>query len=367
MNTRTRSAPRFGVEEEYLLLDERTGEPRNVVDRIVAAAPELAAEHEFFACQLETATPVCTAATEAEDSLRRFRLGAARAAGDLGVVVSGTGLPPIGGDVPGSVTRKPRYRAIAADLGHMVARYYSTGTHVHVEVPSRDAGVEVMARMARWAPALVALTANSPIALGEETGFASLRYLTTLQWPTAGFPPHFSDGAGYGRMVDALVAQGILRDAALVNWSVRLSERFPTVEVRMADAQLSAREAVDYAVLVRALAARGLAEVERGDRRAAPDLELVKGATWAAARHGLGGELVDPLTGETAPATVHLAALIEHVQDELAAGDDFDRAEACLARWRSEGGPADRQRSRFASGGLSGLVELYRQSTAEDA
>lgn len=354
-------ARRFGVEEEYLLLDAETGLPRNAVGPLIEALRGLRAELEYFESQLETATPVCTQAAEAEDTLRTFRSAASQAATDLGLVLAGTGLPPVGSDVPGTVTAKPRYQEISRAMGNLTARYYSTGTHVHVEVPSRDIGVEVMARMARWSPVLVALTANSPISLGVPTGFASWRYLTTMQWPTAGYPPYFEDGDDYDTVVGEFVRSGILVDTGVVNWSIRLSDHYPTVELRTADAQLSAQDAVAFAVLVRALVSRCITETELGTLRRDPHLDLVKGAHWQAARNGLSSDIVHPLTGDSVPAQEAVAAFVEHVHDELAVAGDLELADEYLARRRREGDPASLQLQRFGAGGLSGLLELYRE------
>ncbi|QIM16352.1 YbdK family carboxylate-amine ligase [Leucobacter insecticola] len=360
MASASATARHFGIEEEFLLLDAASGLPRNVAHEMIAALPGLRAEVEYFECQLETATPVCRSASEALDTLREFRAGASRVAADLGVVLASTGLPPIGGDRPGTVTAKPRYQAIEKSLGNLVSHYYSTGTHVHVEVPSRDTGVEVMARMARWSPVFVALTANSPIHLGRPTGFASWRYLTTMQWPTAGYPPYFESGSDYGAMVQEFMRSGIVLDAALVNWSIRLSDNFPTVELRTADAQLDPRDTVAFAVLVRALVDRCIAEAETGIAREDPDLHLVRGAHWLAARNGLGSDLVHPLHGGSVPVAEAVNALIDHVTPQLAAAGDLEFVTAYVARRLAAGEPARLQMQAYERGGVEALLALYR-------
>src|SRR5690606_28865999 len=205
---------------------------------------------------LETATGVCKEAEQAEHQLREFRQAAVEAARARGAVLAASGLPPVGGDTVGTVTQESRYRAIDGELRAAGAHQYVTGTHVHVEVPSRDVGVEVMRRLARWAPALLAMTANSPIWCGEATGFASWRYMLSRNWPLTGYPPEFEDGADYEASIAAMVESGVLIDSGIVTWLVRLSENFPTVELRIADAQLAPDEAVGFAVIVRALVER---------------------------------------------------------------------------------------------------------------
>ena len=353
-------APRFGVEEEYLLLDAVTGRPSDGADALIDALPGLRAEHEFFRCQLETATPVCTAAAEAAESLEGFRSGAAAAAEERGIVLAGTGLPPLGGEERGRIVAKPRYLEIAGAARGSVARYYATGAHVHVEVPSRDAGVRAIAGFARWSPVFAALAANSPIYLGEPTGYASWRYLFTQQWPTSGYPPPFANGDDYDRVARGLVRAGALVDTGLVNWAIRLSERFPTVELRTADAQLTAGDAVALAMIFRALTARALREHELGEPVDAPQPDLLRGAHWRAARDGLDGELFDPLEGVPRPAFELVDAMLEHASAELDAAGDAELVADFVARRRADGGPARRQTEAWEAGGTEALLALYR-------
>ena len=363
MNTEATRAPRFGVEEEFLLLDAATGLPRDGSEEIIRALPELRAEHEFFHSQLETATPICETADEALASLHEFRTGAAREAERLGLVLSGTGLPPLGGEIPGTVVEKDRYVAINTTMRGMVARYYSTGTHVHVEVPSRDAAVDAVARIARWTPVLIALTANSPVWVGDETGYASWRYLSLQQWPSSGYPPYFASAEEYDEVVGDLVAAGALMDRALVNWSIRLSERFPTIEIRTADSQLCSQDAVAYAMLFRALVARALREGAADEPFAVAQPDVLRGASWLAARNGLGSELVDPETRVPRPAFEVVEALLAHLDGDLRATGDLELVRAFVARRRADGGPAARQLAHWREGGMQGLLDLFR--TAE--
>ncbi|MBK0422424.1 YbdK family carboxylate-amine ligase [Leucobacter sp. CSA2] len=357
--TEAKRAPRFGVEEEFLLLDAETGRPRDGSDAIIAALPELRAEHEFFHSQLETATPICDTADEAIGSLREFRVAASREARRNGLVLSGAGLPPLGGEIPGTVVDTKRYVDINRTMRGMVSRYYSTGTHVHVEVPSRDAGIDAVARIAPWTPLLIALTANSPVWLGDETGYASWRYLSLQQWPSSGYPPHFASAEEYDRVVDGLVDAGALLDRALVNWSIRLSAKFPTIEIRLADAQLSSEEAVAYALIYRALVARALREGAAGTEFEPAQPDILRGASWLAARNGLASELVDPRTWRPGAAAEVLDALLDHVGEDLSDAGDLARVEGYLAARKRDGGPAERQLAAWRAGGIAGLLGVY--------
>jgi carboxylate-amine ligase len=287
-----------------------------------------------------------------------------KAASEHGVILAGTGLPPVGGDTVGTVTSRPRYRAIEAEMRETAAHQYSTGLHVHVEVPSRDAGVDALARLARWAPALLALTANSPLWCGTPTGFASWRHIKGLSWPVAGYPPPFSDGEDYAHSIDRFVASGVLVDPGVVTWVARLSENFPTLELRIADAQLEVRDSVAFAALVRSLVDRCLSDALENPSppRYAPG--LVNGAVWMAARDGLEATIVDPLTTEAMPAFELIERMVCSVERELERFGDIWLVEQHIERLRRDGGPARRQLERFGEAGLSGLIGLYRSGSA---
>lgn len=360
MTPLARKAPRFGVEEEFMLLDEHSGLPRDGADELIRAVPEVRVEHEYFYSQIETATPVCEHSAAAFESLAEFRAAASRAASGAGLVLAGTGLPPIGGSQPGRVVEKQRYIDIDNSMRGMVSRYYSTGTHVHVEVPSRDAGVAAMSRIAAWSPVLVALTANSPIWVGNDSGYASWRYLSIQQWPSAGWPPHFGSAREYDGVVDDLVRAGALLDHGLVNWSIRLSDKYPTVELRTADAQLSGADAVCFALIVRALVARALRDISEAVPCEEVQRDVLRGAHWIAARNGLGSDLVHPVAGEPWPAAEVVAALLEWVSGELEEAGDLETVSAYLARRLEDGGPAALQLAAWKADGIPGLLGLYR-------
>lgn len=353
--------PTFGVEEEFLLLDARTGEPLQRAGSITAQAhPSITVEREFLSSQIETATPVCHTGDEAISSLQLSRQEFLDKATHQDFVVAGTGLPPVRGETIGTVTAEPRYRVMAGQLRQLAKDLYVTGTHVHVAIPSPDVGVDALNRLQRWMPLLLAISANSPLWCGEDTGFASWRYTKLLTWPIAGYPPEFRTAEEYFDTVQTYVDSGLILDVGAVTWVARLSQRFPTLEVRVADAQLTAEDAVCFALLVRALVVTGISEHEAQQAASGTVPQLTNGAMWLAARDGLTQQIMNPVTGEAVAAHTALAQLHEYTRNTLDSLGDLERVEAYLHRLQRWGSPAKRQRDRFAEQGLSGLLNLYR-------
>ena len=280
----------LGVEEEFVLLDPSTG-------AAVLAGPELVrmlggepgVQQELMRFQVETATGVCTGLDEAGRELVRLRRLAAAAAARLGCALVASGVAPYHTPGLAAVTPQPRYQELARRYAPVVAQAGTCGCHVHVGVPSRDLGVQVLARVRPWLAPLLAVTANSPIAGGRDTGWASWRYVIWSRWPTATPPAAWPDAAAYDAAVRRLIGQGAALDERSVYFLARLSPRYPTVEVRVADVCLDAGTAVLAAGLTRALVATALAEARQGTPVPAAPARQVAAALAAAARHGLAG------------------------------------------------------------------------------
>jgi glutamate---cysteine ligase / carboxylate-amine ligase len=307
-------------------------------------------QQELMRFQVETATGVCTSLDEAGRELARLRRLAAAAAAQLGCRLVACGVAPYYAPGLTAVTPQPRYQELARRYGPVVAQAGTCACHVHVGVPSRDLGVQVLARLRPWLAPLMAIAANSPIAGGRDTGWASWRYVLQSRWPTATAPAAWPDAAAYDAAVRRLIARGAALDERNVYFWARLSPRYPTVEVRVADVCLDAGTAVLVAGLTRALVATALAEARRGTPVPAAPARQVAAALAAAARHGLAGAGADPVTGQPAAAAVLRACLLEHVSPALRDHGDTETITGLLRRLDDRGTGADRQRALFASG-----------------
>ena len=340
----------LGVEEEFVLLDPSTG-------ATVLAGPELVrmlggepgVQQELMRFQVETATGVCTGLDDLGRELMRLRRLAAAAAARLGCRLVASGVAPYRTPGLAAVTGQPRYQELARRYGPVVADAGTCACHVHVGVPSRDLGVQVLARLRPWLAPLLAVTANSPIAGGHDTGWASWRYAIQSRWPTAVPPAAWPDAAAYDTAVRRLIARGAALDERSIYFLARLSPRYPTVEVRIADVCLDAGTAVLLAGLTRALVATALAEARRGTPSAAAPARQVAAALAAAARHGLAGAGADPVTGQAVDALALRSRLLDHVYPALSDHGDTETVTRLLRRLDDRGTGADRQRALFTS------------------
>ncbi|GGM00713.1 putative glutamate--cysteine ligase 2 [Nakamurella endophytica] len=350
----------MGVEEELLLLAADDGRPAPAAPAVIDVARRAApgddepVEKEFKREQAEIGSAPTDDAGELLRDLRSRRGRAAAAAQATGVRLVALATSPL--PVQPTPTADERYRRMHREFGVLARQQLACGEHVHVEVASRDEGVGVLDRIAPWLPVLRALSANSPFWQGQDTGYASYRTLAWGSWPSAGPATGFGDAQGYDRAVADLVATGAALDDGMVYFDARLSRRYDTVEVRVADVCTDVADSVLVALLI-----RGLVDVLAQQWRSGvpvPELrpELLRAATWRAARDGLSGELVDPRGAGLRPAGDVLAALVQLVEPALGR-DDADRVHDAVQRLLHDGTGADRQRAVLRrTGSLQAVV-----------
>ncbi|WP_347755518.1 YbdK family carboxylate-amine ligase [Agrococcus sp. ProA11] len=356
------ASPRtFGIEEEVILLTPDTLDPVDVADEVIAEVCDGHAvsdwvSAEYLKAQVEFSSPLLTNGDTADRVVRQFRDTLQRAAERRGLLVASVGTTFGGGH--SSVGTGERYARFVRTLGAIHPDHRIQGQHVHVAVASADEGVAVMNALRPWLAPLIALTANSPCFSGADTGFASWRTIVGRRFATASVPPAFADGEDYRRRIRGLLGIGTTFDIASIAWMMRLPERYPTLELRVFDAQLTADETVAAALLTRALVETAAA----GDlphAAAAEHHEFVDSAVWHAARHGLEETLVDPVTATLAPAWVVIERMLDAVGPALAAVGDLPRVAALVERARADGNGAARQRAALSEGPAA-LARLLR-------
>ncbi|MGY1662379.1 glutamate--cysteine ligase [Geodermatophilus sp. SYSU D00705] len=317
---------------------------------------------ELKAQQLEYATRVCAGLDDVHADLRHWRGRADAAARAVGARVAALASSPV--DVEPVTTPGERYTEMAETFGLTALEQLTCGCHVHVSVEDDEEGVAVLNRIRTWLPVLTAVTTNSPFWLGRDSGHASYRSQAWNRWPSSGPNELFADAAAYHRLIADLVATETIVDTGMVYFDARLSERWPTVEIRTADVALRVEDAVTLAGLVRALVETAAREWRAGVPAAAVRSEVVRVAAWRAGRSGLTGDLVHPGTGRPAPAGEVLAALLDHVRPALADAGDERRITDGVAALLDRGTGADFQRRVHAeTGELAAVVRAAVEVT----
>jgi carboxylate-amine ligase len=353
-----------GVEEELMLVDPVDGRPTSAGATVLEAAQEwLGAdadhqvEQEFKMEQTEIGSSPTTDISALRAELLQLRRSVAAAAGSTGVHVVAVATSPF--KVRPTATPNDRYERMTEMFGIIARQQLTCGQHIHVSINSPDEGVAALDRIRPWLPLLTAISANSPYWQGQDTGYASFRTVMWGLWPTTGPAGPFVDEAGYDAALDDLISTGAAMDLGMIYFDARLSARYPTVEIRVADVCTDVDDAVVIAALCRALVDTVADDWRTGRPVRSVPPQIHRAASWRAARFGLTGDLVDPTrrTG-LVPAAVAVAELVERVSAALAGHGDSQLVADGVARMLQGGTGAERQRAAFrgADGDLASVV-----------
>ena len=357
-----------GVEEELLIVEPGTGRPRALASAVIRAAGpgaeepgsgELCAdersageldavqplEFELQKQQLEIDTRPCYSLDDLSRELHRCRATAAAAAARAGVTVAALGTSPVA--VHPEVAPTSRYQAMAEAFGLTAQEQLTCGCHVHVGISSAEEGVAVLDRIQPWLATLLALSANSPFWQGVDSAYASFRYQAWGRWPCSGPTYQFGSVEVYQATVQQMIDTETLLDSGMVYFDARLSQHYPTIEVRIADVCQHAEDAVLIAALIRGLVETEARNWQAGRSDPPARTEQLRLARWRASRSGLDDVLINPVTFRPNKAVAVTGLLVEHVRDALAdAGDTVlvaDLLDAVLHR----GNGAAAQRSEY--------------------
>ncbi len=368
-----------GVEEELLLVEPGSGQPRAVAEAALRGIRDAAAngggppahadgeaaqslDFELQLQQLETNSRPSRDLGELSREVRRCRALASVVASRAGAQVAALATSPV--PVVPQLVREGRYLAMARAFGLTAHEQLTCGCHVHVEIASPDEGVAVLDRIRPWLAALLALSANSPFWQGRDSEYASFRYQAWGRWPSSGPTDAFGTAEAYRETVRQMVRTGTLLDTGMVYFDARLSEHYPTLEIRIADVCLYADDAVLIAALSRALVETEARRWRAGEAAGQQRIELLRLASWRASRSGLDDILISPSTGLPGPARAVTDELLMHVRDALDEAGDTSTVTELLAAVLARGNGAAFQRSAYRDGSVPAMIDQAVAATA---
>ncbi len=336
--------PTLGIEEEFVLCDPQSGRPSLRNSEVAAVGRELgiSLQLELSRCQVETSTSIGTHVRDLRDELCESRAVTADAAARVGCQLIAVGTtfydPPID-----EITPVSRYQRMAGQFGALTTGVMC-GCHIHVGVDDREQAVQIINHLRPWLPTLLALTANSPISGGIDTGYASWRYILFGRWPSSGPPPYFESAQHYEEAVSTMLEAGVILDPHMVYWDVRVSDRFPTVEIRISDVPATVEETMMLATLVHALVVTANAAIVKGEPVPVVDQDLLRAACWRAARDGLDGRALDVKSMHLVTAHQAVRRLLDHVRTALSSLGELEQVSTSLDKVFDKGNGAVMQR-----------------------
>jgi carboxylate-amine ligase len=346
------------VEEEFALLDPSTLGLVNRFEDVQQAAvgtdvePHLVGE--LIASEVEVRTGRCETFVDCMERVGERRAQLRSIVDPLGIALSSIGTHPWSPWQEQRIIDTPHYQRNNEHLRYVVWRNNTFGLHVHVGINGSDRAIRVCSALRNYLPELLAVSASSPFVEGVFTYLHSARtQVFTRMFPRCGIPDWFEGWDDWEQYVRFLYETGSITEHTQLWWSVRPHLQFPTIEVRICDAQPEVAEARSLAALIYSLTARIARALDEGEPLPSWPHRLLEENLWRAIRHGLSGELIDFERGESIPARARIEQLVEWVQpvaDELGA-----------SQWLTvpERNAAERQMARHDEG--ASMEEIFTE------
>jgi len=347
----------YGIEEEFFLTDCGSR-------RIISKAPAQffrdcrnvfggGVSHELLQSQIELVSPILASQADGRAYLHRSRLALSGLAENHGMEILAAGTHPMASWRKQRATRKPRYQDLMDDFQIVAQRNLLCGLHVHVGLPNGIDRIDVMNRLMCWLPLLLAISASSPFWARQSSGLMSYRQAAYDEWPRTGIPDYFPNERSYNAFIDFFMQTGALKTESSIWWAIRPSGRYPTLELRIADACPEVDTVLCIAGLFRALV-RHYAENDKDGLKRNEMTRLVNEENrWRAKRYGTNATFIDQESRRVMTVSESLDAL------ELLVSTSADALD-CLAAFKHardivrDGGSAMQQTrlysDRLASG-----------------
>ncbi|MGE0354642.1 MAG: carboxylate-amine ligase [Gemmatimonadales bacterium] len=358
----------LGIEEEYQIIDPRTGELQSYITQILREDSVILGQikPELHQSMVEIGTNVCRTPAEARQELVRLRGAVMQLAGRNGLKIAAAGTHPFSSWMTQEITPLERYMGVRQDLADLAQRLLIFGTHVHIGIEDRDFLIDAMNVARYFVPHILCLSTSSPFWMGRETGLKSYRSVIFRNFPRTGIPPALRGWGEYALLLESMVRTNCVPDGSKIWWDVRPNHSYPTLEFRVCDVCTRVDEAVCIAALLQALVAK-LWKLRRDNLtfRVYPGT-LVEENKWRAVRWGIEGKLVDLGRQQELPARDLIRELVEwfvdDVVDELGSRKEVEYALKILA----EGTSAERQIATYRrTGDFRAVVDQLIAETEE--
>jgi len=355
----------LGIEEEFQILESDSYKLRSQMSKIIDGGKVLLQERikeEMHQSMVEMGTNVCENINQVRDEVSYLRQQVIQLADNEGLKVAAAGTHPFSHWNEQLITPNPRYDEIVNEMKDVARGNLIFGMHVHVAIPSREVGLEILNTVRYFLPHLYALSTNSPFWEGRDTGFKSFRSKVFDKFPRTGIPPYFSSVAEYDKFVEILVKTKCLDNAKKIWWDIRLHPFYPTIEFRICDVVMTVDEVTCIAALMQCLVAKLYKMKQKNQTFKNYRRLLLNENKWRAARWGVEAKLIDFGIEEEVPFAQLVNELLEFIDDVV---DDLGcRTEVnYVYQMLEQGSGADRQLKVFEETG--DLVEVAKYIVAQ--
>ena len=331
--TSTRPSFTIGLEEEYLIVDRETRDvvsdpPQQILQHCREYEGNRSVEPELLRSQIEVNTKVCNTVAEIRENLAHLRRIIVQTSSQYGMAPVAASTHPFARWQQQHHTHKQRYDMLTRNMGSLAKRVLVCGMHVHVGIEHDELRIKLMNQFSHFLPLLLALSTSSPFWEGQDSGLKSYRLPVFDSFPRTGLPERYGSYAEYRHHVPVLQQAGVIDDATVIWWDLRISDRYPTLEMRITDMCTDIDDAMALAALTQCLLHYLYRLQSRHMRWHDYARFLVDQNRWRAIRYGYDEGLIDFTHANIIPVTDILHDVVEMVTDDA-------RELGCLAELES--------------------------------
>lgn len=356
----------LGIEEEFQTIDPKTRELRSHMSKIVEGGQVILQERikqEMHQAVVEMISSVCENIQQAREEVTYLRRMLFDLAAKQNLHIAAAGTHPFSDWQRQLITPNERYEKLIDDMRDVARSNLIFGLHVHVGIPNREEGMQILNTARYFLPHIYALSTNSPFWCGRNTGFKSYRSKVFDKFPRTGIPDYFSSVAEYDNYVNLLIKTNCIDNGKKIWWDIRLHPFYPTVEFRICDIPMRVDETICLAALMQAIIAKIHKLHKQNLSFRTYHRMLISENKWRAARYGIQGNLID-FGKEVEVPYSHLAEelmeFVDDVLDELGSRKEVEYIHEILKM----GSGADRQLKVFEeTNNLKSVVDYIVSET----
>ena len=289
------SNPTIGVEIELQLVDKKTLDLKNISSKVLADVDKKFTDKikcELVESMIEINTNICSDIDEVEKDIKQTLNHLEEILTNHSADFNCTSLHPFAKGKNQIVSDNPRYKRIMKELQIVGKNFISQGLHVHIGIDDREKAMQVNNTLRIYLPLLLALSTSSPFFEGEDTGLHSYRTKLFEALPLAGMPDYLKDWSHFVQLTEQLQRAGIIKSVKDLWWDVRPHPGFGTVEIRVCDIPINIKAILALVALIQAL----VVKIKKENFYSGTHIQILQSNKWQAARYGLEGVFVDPIT-----------------------------------------------------------------------
>jgi len=308
----------LGIEEEFQILDSDSLKLHSQMSKIIDGGKVFLKERikeEMHQSMVEMGTNICENISQARDEVSYLRQQIFELASKEGLQVAASGTHPYSHWSEQLITPNPRYDQLINEMKDVARSNLIFGMHVHVAIPNREEGLQIMNVARYFLPHLYALSTNSPFWEGRDTGFKSFRSKIFDKFPRTGIPPYFASVPEYDDFVNLLVKTNCIDNGKKIWWDIRLHPFYPTVEFRICDMIMTVDEVMCIASLMQCIIAKLSKLHQKNQSFRSYRRILINENKWRAARWGVDAKLIDFGRQEEVAFPVLINELLEFIDD----------------------------------------------------